>query len=104
MRRSCRPSTAVMRTWQSGWHVSTARAPATISPPSSPARCVHCRSDWLDRWRRASTVPAWGEHAGPHLTARGGEVMATVAIYDVYVGNAMWETFAGYDAPDFLGG
>ena len=49
-------------------------------------------------------MPARGEHAGPHLIARGGEVMATVAIYDVYVGNAMWETFAGYDAPDFLGG
>jgi hypothetical protein len=30
--------------------------------------------------------------------------MATVAIHNVCVGNAMCETFAGYDAPDFLGG
>ena len=67
MRRSCRRSTAVMRTWRSGWHVSTARVPATILPPSSPARCVHCLSDWPGRWRRHDT-PA---HRGPTAVTTG---------------------------------
>src|SRR4030095_3874813 len=47
--------------------------------------------------RLASTAPACGEHAGPHLTDRGGEVMATMVIHDdMFTDDVIADPYAYY--------
>ena len=69
--------------------MSTARVPATILPPSSPARCVHCLSDWPGRWRRHDTPAHRGPTAEKILEAAENCPVSAIFVEDAETGERL---------------